>query len=472
MDLLSLDASLKILRSRMDELRRTGEKVSARSALHRVISVPVYAFRSQPPEPMAAMDGIAIDVRDASSLPAKLRDGKWIRINTGETVPSQFNAIVKIEEVKWEENQPVLERDVEFWQNVRLIGEDFEEESLLFAQGHRLQPQDLSLLLCAGHEEIEVYRKPVVTFVPTGSELIENPGRESNSAMIGNLVESWGGEFVVTDTVPDDPDGLAQVLKLAEEHSDLLIISAGTSMGTGDITSSVMKVIGKVHFHGVAVSPARPVLFGEIGSIPVIGLPGYPAAAYIASYLYLRPLVCSLSGIDAALPRAVFISAEELSGRSHDAFHRVNLYQVDGQTFVRRIPKGAGSIRSLSEMDGLMHVPADTEIKKRDAVRIEVLQDQSLMTISARGISDRNLLHGFDLFRVSMPSHRLLFWESPPQEALQSILERNIHAAVISTPLNGTDLFPAFARQLQEEMCRYPISPDRLRWCCALTPSR
>ncbi len=457
MDLISLDASLKLLRGRAEELRPVGEKVTVRSALQRVIHVPVYAFRSQPSEPTAAMDGIAIDFRDASTLPVKPAEGKWTRINTGEAIPVQFNAVVKIEDVKWEDHQPVLEREVGFWQNVRLVGEDFEEESLLFAQGYRLQPQDLSLLLSAGHEEVEVYKKPIVTFVPTGTELVTHPGRESNSAMIGSLVESWGGEFVLTETVPDDPDGLAQVLKLAEKHSDILIISAGTSMGTGDITSSVIEIIGKVYFHGVAVNPARPVLFGEIGSVPVLGLPGYPAAAYVASYLYLRPLVCSLSGIDAALPRAVFISAEELSGRSYDAFHRVNLYQVDGQTFVRRIPKGAGSIRSLSEMDGLMHVPADTEIRKRDAVRIEVLQDHSLNTISAKGIPDRNLFHLFDLFRVTMPSHRLLFWESSPQEALQSILERNIHAAVISTPFSGPDLFPAFTRQLQEEMCRYRI---------------
>ena len=457
MELISLDESLKILQSRAGGLRRSRERVPTRSALHRVISAPAYAFRSQPSERTAAMDGIAIDFRDASPLPAKFPEGKWARINTGDAVPVQFNAVIKIERVKWENDLPVLENEVAFWENVRLAGEDFEEGSLLFAPGHRLRPQDLSLLLCAGRDEVEVYRKPVITFIPTGSELVEHPEKESNSAMIGSLVDSWGGDFALTDTIPDDPDGLAQILKLAAGHADILVVSAGTSMGTGDITSKVLDVIGKIHFHGVAVSPARPVLLGEIGNVPVIGLPGYPAAAYVASYLYLRPLVCALSGIEASLPRSVFISAEDLPAKEHDSFHRVNLYQVDGLTFVRRIPKGAGSIRSLSEMDGLMHVPTNTEIKKRDAVRIEVLQDHSLNTISVRGIPDLNVSHLFDLFRTSLPSHRLLFWDSPPQEALQSIVERNIHAAVIATSFSGPDLFPVFAKQLQEEMYRYRI---------------
>src|SRR5262249_3548887 len=152
-------------------LRRTPEKIAVRNALHRVTSAPILAERANPARFLSAMDGIAVDVNALQHVPVELPPHQWQRINTGEVVPDQYNAVIKIEQIQWNGNIPVIEKAPEFLENIRRPGEDFPAATLLFSADHDLHPQDLTLLLAAGCESINVYRKPIVTFIPTGSEL-------------------------------------------------------------------------------------------------------------------------------------------------------------------------------------------------------------------------------------------------------------------------------------------------------------
>jgi len=453
--------SLKALLQVTQELHAKTETVAARDALFRVLAAPVYAGFANPAAPVAAMDGIAVQCTTIPDALVRLKQGQWISINTGEVIPEPFDCVIKIEEVQWEENIPVLTKKPNIFQNVRMPGEDFDKGTLLLASEHHLFPQDLSLLLASGCETVEIFKKPRVTFIPTGSELIEGiqswkPGKilETNSAMVAGFVEQWGGIFRTTDFVPDDPDDLAQTIKVSMKDSDVIVISAGTSKGTKDLTANVLGLMGKLHFHGVQISPGKPVLLGTVSGIPVLGLPGYPGAAYVCSYLYLRPLVSALSHIPFALPRSIYTSAEEIHPRSQDAFYRVVGYEVDGVAYVRRIEGGSGSIASLSRMDGMMHIPPGTTIKKRDAVRVDVIHDRASKTVAARGIMDPGIIQLFSLLRKSLPDWRLQFWESPAEEALQSIVERNSHIAVLNVPTEGHDDVDDFVKRLQEQMHR------------------
>jgi hypothetical protein len=203
------------------------------------------------------------------------------------------------------------------------------------------------------------------------------------------------------------------------------------------------------------MTPGKPVILGDISGVPILGLPGYPAAAHLCSYLYLRPLVCELSHVESSLPRSIFISSEEIAAKDQDCFYRVNCFEIEGQTFVRRTEGGSSSISSLAQMDGLMHIPPQTPIRKRDGVRIDVIQNRPQNTITIRGISDPGFAHLFAMLQRNLPSQRFLFWQSTAPEALQSIIERNVHVATINTPAEGSDSFESFARQLQEPMHRY-----------------
>ena len=462
MEPISYSESLQVLQQVIEKMRGTTEIIPARQAVFRVLAGSVFAKRPNPATSVAAMDGIAVNCTMIADALVRLRQDQWQFINTGDVVPEKFNSVIKIEDVQWEENVPVLDKKPNLYQNVRRPGEDFENGVLLLVANHQLQPQDVSLLLAAGCDPIEVYKKPVVSFIPTGSELVhsyepDQPGKilESNSAMIAGFIQSWGGVFRLMDLVPDDADDLAQTLKLCVPESDVVAISAGTSKGTKDVTADVIRYMGKIHFQGVKMTPGKPVILGEISGVPILGLPGYPAAAHLCSYLYLQPLVCELSHVRFSFPRSVFISSEEIPAKNHDYFYRVNCFEIEGQTFIRRTEGGSSSISSLSQMDGLMHIPPQTPIKKRDGVRIDVIQDRPQNTITVRGISDPCFVHLFAMLQRSLPSQRLLFWQSPGPEALQSIVERNVHIATINTPADGNDSFDSFSKQLQEPMHRY-----------------
>jgi putative molybdopterin biosynthesis protein len=462
MEPISFSESLKILQVLLERLRGSTEKIQARESIHRVLATSVHAKHPNPATAIAAMDGIAVNCMTIPDALVRLRQEQWQFINTGEVLPEKFNAVVKIEEVQWEDQIPVLDKKPNLYQNVRRIGEDFEQGALLISAENQLLPQDVSLLLAAGCEPVEVYKQPLIRFVPTGSELvnrydISRSGTilETNSAMVGGLVAGWGGQFRVMDPVPDDPDDLAQMIKHCVKQSDVVIVSAGTSRGTKDLTAEVIRFMGTLHFHGVRISPGKPVLLGEVDGTPVLGLPGYPAAAYVCSYLYLRRLVCELSHVRFAFPRSVFISAEDIQGNNTDSFYRVNCFNVEGQIFVRKLEGGAGSIASISRMDGLMHVPPQTTIRKRDGVRIDLIHERTQNTIALKGVSDPGISHLLGLVGGILPSHRLLFWRSSAQEALDTIVERSLHIAVVGTPAYGQDPFDLFAKQLQEPMHRY-----------------
>src|SRR5262245_26325318 len=150
-------------------------------------------------------------------------------------------------------------------------------------------------------------------------------------------------------------------------------------------------------------------------------------------------MVSTLSHVPVTLQRSVYIAAEEIPSRNQDAFYRVNCFEVDGQTFVRRTQGGSGSISTISQMDGILHVPPQTPIKKRDGIRIDIVQDRASNTIAARGVIDSGISHLFSLLRNMMPTYRLLYWPSTHEDSLQSIVERNAHFAVVSIPDHGHD---------------------------------
>jgi molybdenum cofactor synthesis domain-containing protein len=459
--LVSFQQSLKILSDQMLFARRGEESIPVRSALGRVLARSVRAVRPNPENSLAAMDGIAVDARVVGQTPCKLLSSQWVRINTGEPIPSRFNAVVRIEFVRWENDLAVITHPVAVLQDVRISGEDFSEGDLLFAANSRLQPQDLALLLAAGLTEVVVYRKPVVSFLPTGNEFVRGDGKtaatETNSSMIGALVEMWGGVFHLAAPVPDDANTLKTKIATLASSSDLVVISGGTSLGTGDHTGKVLESLGTLRFHGVAMSPAKPVLFADIQGTPVLGLPGYAVSTYVAAHIYLRRILSALTGLPLSTKQEVHICAEDLPVKEVDQIVRVNLYDVEGFIYASRIPAGASSLTSLSQMDGLLHVPAKTAVRKRDAVRVDVISERSRTAVVIRGCGDPLISALFDQYREEWPDARILFWEAEAEEALQFIIERNSHIGMLATPSLGPDWYADFAGKLQETMLRYRV---------------
>ncbi|HMD80757.1 MAG TPA: hypothetical protein VKE92_05575, partial [Anaerolineales bacterium] len=227
---ISYAESLELLQQIASKLTAATERIPVREAGSRVLSNAVHAKHAVPRTALAAMDGIAVNCMTIPDALVRLRTDQWRMINTGEALTDGFNAVVRIEDVQWEEKVPVLDKKPNLFQNVRLPGEDFEKGTLLLTPEQLLRPQDVSLLLASGCDPVEVYRKPVVSFIPTGSELVTSydPGQEqqileSNSAMVAGLVKSWGGQFRLMDAVPDEADDLAQMVKLCVQKSGIVV---------------------------------------------------------------------------------------------------------------------------------------------------------------------------------------------------------------------------------------------------------
>lgn len=270
----------------------------------RITAKPVFATYSVPEVHLAAMDGIAVRSRDTQGAseqsPVTLPAAR--RVNTGNVVPAGYDAVIMIEDV-WEEGDRfVIRKPASPWQHVRPAGEDIAESEMVVPSHHRIRPADIGALAAYGIVSVEVlgFRAGLV---PTGSELVPpgtrpGPGQvvESNTRMAAAWLSRLGGRCTRYPITPDDPDRIRDVISLAANENDLVIVSAGSSAGTRDYTADTIAGLGEVIVHGVAMKPGKPVIIGKIRTKPVIGMPGYPLSALTVLREIVTPLV-RLSGI-------------------------------------------------------------------------------------------------------------------------------------------------------------------------------
>jgi len=366
-----------------------GERVRVEESLNRVTAQPIWAEISSPHYHAAAMDVVAIRAEDthgaSETSPIRLRIGEQAQwIDTGEPLPSGFNAVVMIEHV-----QPVEEGVIEIMspvaprQHVRLMGEDIIASELLLTEGHTLKPTDLGAIAQAGITHVEVRRRPRVAIIPTGSELVPpgeslKPGKiiESNSLMLAGLIKEWGGEATRFAPLPDDYEQLKNAIRQALVEHDIVVVNAGASAGRQDYTASLIAELGEVVVDGVAIRPGHPVILGIVEGKPVVGIPGYPVSAMLTLELFVKPLVHSLLGI--APPQRTTIEAvmtrKVFSLMGQDEFLRVKVGKVGNKLVATPLQRGAGITMSLVRADGLVRIPRGWEgLQEGQKVQVELL---------------------------------------------------------------------------------------------------
>jgi molybdopterin molybdotransferase/putative molybdopterin biosynthesis protein len=302
------------------------EEVPVQAGLGRVTALAVHARWASPRFACAAMDGIAV-VSDSLGtggdvmLPASAFS--WV--DTGDPLPAGADTVVERERVElFADGGALVTGTVALGRNVRAVGEDFQAGHLLVPGGHRLRPADLGAAAAAGYAALAVARRPVVAIIPTGDEIRPagsalGPGEftDSNSVMLAALAARRGAVPMVTGVQPDDPDLLAAAVREAASSADLVLVLAGSSRGRGDYTATVLAQVGGLAVQGVAVRPGHPVLLGHVkpgesgyrppgparrsaGTVPAIGVPGYPLAAAVIFELFAAPLLLKLEGQRAA----------------------------------------------------------------------------------------------------------------------------------------------------------------------------
>lgn len=373
------------------------EMVALPEACGRVTAEAVWAKLSSPHYHASAMDGYALRARDSEGAtetsPVKLFivsqevekpqiDKPAQPVNTGQPMPPWADAVVMIEQT-----QPGIDKNgrsyIEIraslppWYHVRQMGEDMVATELVLPANHRLRPVDIGALAGSGHTAVAVYQQPLVTIIPTGSELITveeaadqiKPGQiiEYNSLVLSAQIDAWGGISRRKPIVPDRFESIQEAVLTAAAESDLVLINAGSSAGSEDYTAQVIDSLGRVLIHGVAVRPGHPVIIGllelEEKKVPIIGVPGYPVSTALTGEIFIEPLLAKWQGQPPYQPPTIkALSTRKITSHTgDDDFVRVSVGKVGDSVMATPISRGAGVISSLVRADGIVRVPRFSE---------------------------------------------------------------------------------------------------------------
>lgn len=360
------------------------------------------------------MDGFAVKAVDTFGAgpdrTIRLHIGLDARpINTGLPLPEATDAVIMIENVNFvSEHEFEIEKASVPWEHVRRVGEDFVASEMIIPAYHSITPYDQGALLAGGVFFVEVIQKPRVLLVPTGSELVapecfspDAPPHggvlEFNTLMLAGLVENAGGIPIRHSIVPDKFDLLkAAILSGVRSGAHLVVINAGSSAGSEDYTAAAIRELGEVLVHGVAMMPGKPTILGIVEDTPVVGNPGYPVSAVLSFEAFCLPVLAAMQGLAAhRRPVMTAVTARKIPSKlGREEFFRVKLGRVGKRVVAAPLPRGAGSITTLTKADGIIRIPSRSEgIEQAREVSVELLRrpDEIDRTVVIIGSHDLTL---------------------------------------------------------------------------------
>jgi molybdopterin molybdotransferase len=405
---ITVEEALERILSRIGTLG--DEHVALLDALDRVLAEPVVADREIPPWPNSSMDGYAVSSVDTSLASAEspvvlrmaghvaaghlaerpLARGEVFRILTGAPLPEGADAVIPQEDVQADGTTVRIPRPVPAGDYVRPRGEDLRPGDRLFEPGRLLSPGDIGVLATLGRSRVRVVRRPVVGVLSTGDEIVDmggmvGPGQipNSNTYSLMAQVRAAGAEPVSLGVARDRQDEIEARLGWGL-GCDLLISSAGVSVGDHDFVKAALTALGaEQHLWMVNMRPGKPITFATVesplkGTLPVFGLPGNPVSAMVTFELFVRPAVRRLGG-HTRLSRPIR-SARALAPipnpGSRRGYLRVVLGESDGALTARLTgEQGSGILRSMSEADGLAIVRGNTTIAAGEMVPVMLLRE-------------------------------------------------------------------------------------------------
>jgi molybdopterin molybdotransferase len=321
-----------------------------------VLADDLVAARDQPPGDTSAMDGYAVRAADLApgqvtlrligSAPAgraferPLAAGETVRIFTGGLLPEGADAVALQENAAAEGDRVRIEGAVEPGAYVRPAGLDFRCGERALPAGRRLGARDIGLAAALNHAWLPVRRRPRVALLATGDELVM-PGQplgksqivSSNSVALAAMVRNWGGEAIDLGIARDDPEVLAAMTPQLR-GVDLVVTSGGASVGEHDLVRGVLGAHGlELDFWQIAMRPGKPLMFGRLAGVPLLGVPGNPVSAGVCAVLFVRAALCVLLGLDPAPPEVPAVLGAPLpaNDRRQDYLRAQVAWQADGR---------------------------------------------------------------------------------------------------------------------------------------------
>lgn len=341
----------------------------------RVTAEAVYAHICAPHYTASAMDGVAVCARDTfgatETTPVTLHPEQFTVLDTGDPVPEGRDAVIMVEDlVKNEDGSITIHAAAAPWQHIRQIGEDVCAGEMILPGHMTVTPAAIGAMIAGGVLELRVIRRPVVGIIPTGDEIIPpctdpRPGDilEFNGSIFSAMVRQWGAEPVVYPIVPDDFDRIKAMVEKASDQCDMVILNAGSSAGREDFSAQVIRQLGQVLYHGIAIKPGKPAILGYRGKTAILGVPGYPVSGIIVIEQFLKPLIEHWLKT-AAQPEhyaQATLTRPVVSGLKYQEFVRVRVGAVGGRLMASPLSRGSGVVSSFMKADGILEVPQGLE---------------------------------------------------------------------------------------------------------------
>jgi len=362
------------------------EMVAVTEAAGRVLSEDLAARRTQPPVAVSAMDGYAVRASDIETVPVKLKvvgeapaggafagtvgPGEAVRIFTGGPVPAGADAVVIQEDTDLGSPAVTVNEGAREGQHVRRAGIDFSEGEVLLETGRRLGARDIGLAAAMNHPWITVTRKPRVALLATGDEVVR-PGDplgpnqivSSNGPALAAFIQSRGG-IAIDLGIAKDEESSIRTLALSARGTDLLVTMGGVSVGDHDLVQNVLREAGlEVDFWRIAMKPGKPLMFGQLGGAPVLGLPGNPVSSMVCALLFLGPAMDKMLGLaGAGLPVIRARLGADLSANNFREDYMRATIEADGDGSPVVLPlatQDSSMMSALARADGLIIRPPD-----------------------------------------------------------------------------------------------------------------
>jgi molybdenum cofactor synthesis domain-containing protein len=389
---IGLDEARDLIDAAIAPVART-ERIPLAEANRRVIAAEVTSTRDVPPFARAGMDGYAVIAGDTFGAsryePKTLRVGETVytgqmptrrvhpgecaEIATGAPMPEGADAVVMVEETERAGDDAVrILTPVYPRQNVGRQGADIVCGQVVLRPGDVLNPSRIGALAALGVLDVEVYQQPRVAILSTGNEIVDpgvelRPGQiyDINKFTLGTIVAEHGGVPVPSHTAQDTIEDLERAIDRCLGE-DLLVFSGGSSVGERDLILDVIGRRGEIVFHGIAVKPGKPTVFGIIGGKAVFGMPGYPTSCLSNAYMLLMPALRRMAHLPPHHPRTVNLPVSQriVSTTGRHQFYTVRI--ADGQALPAF--KASGDITSMSQADGYIEIPAQTDIVEKGEV--------------------------------------------------------------------------------------------------------
>lgn len=400
----------------------SGRSIDITKAHGRVLFSDVVSDIDSPPFNTALMDGYAVRSQElencsktnpiqlgvvghvgaGSSFEGDAREGHCVRIMTGAPVPEELDAIIKLEDTAvtvgdgWTGSVITYGFPVTAGQHIEKVGACYKKGDTVLSAGSIIDGPALGVLAETGNTTVRVFKKPKVTFIPIGNELVsvyDKPGfgqiRNSSVYALAGQAKEAGAKVHITDAIPDDPRVIAEALRMAARESDFIITTGGSAGGDFDYIDQVMQDIGTLIFTDVLMNPARTQGFGLVDSSVVFTLPGQPTAALAAFELFIRPALLKAGGFTKILRPTVHVRLLQnigMSKRHPDAplYLRARIERgLDGmgEAFVPN-KKGPRQFLSLTNCNGMLILPPDPEKRRAGAIvecmRLDVIKGGTL----------------------------------------------------------------------------------------------